>query len=92
MSSQPLMQLSLFAVEKRPDGTVLLTPRRFVSAGDIGVQEACRLLGVDRETIYRLIGLGAIRAWRVEGRRTKYRIDADSVLEYKARRQAAALF
>lgn len=86
------MQLSLFSVEKRPDGTVVLTPRRFVSGKDISVQEACRLLGVDREVIYRLIRIGAIKAWRVEGERTKYRIDPVSVLEYKARRQEASLF
>lgn len=90
MSAAPLMQLDLFAVERKPDGSVVLTPRRFVSAEDIGMRQACKLLGLQREDVTILIKAGSIKAWRKEGQRTKYRIDPVSCLEYKARRQAAA--
>lgn len=90
MSDAPLMQLDLFAVERKPDGSVVLTPRRYVSQADISVRKTCQLLGLSREDVYTLIKAGSIKGWRKEGHRTKYRVDPVSALEYKARRQAAA--
>lgn len=91
MSAPTAYQLDLFAVTQNPDGSMTLTPRRYVPTREISVREASQLLnGLDREEIYTLIKAGSIIAWRPEKPRAKFRIDAASVLEYKARRQKAA--
>jgi excisionase family DNA binding protein len=89
-ASTPQLELFEFKQSQLPDGRIVITPVRFAPRKDIGVDEASRLLsGMQRERIYDLIEAGEIDAWRPAGRRTKYRIDRESVLTYKARMRVA---
>ena len=91
MAGEPQHQLYLFEAEQTAakDGSFIVRPRRLCTGQEVGVQRACKLLGFrDREAVYRLIDLGEITAWKPDSRRGngKWRIDLQSVLEYKARR------
>ena len=87
-------QLVLFAVESvaRGDGSFVVKPKRLVDGRECGTRQAARMLGVHPETVGVLIAAGELRAWKLESRRgnAKWRIDLGSVLDYKARRCAAA--
>lgn len=81
----------LFESEQLPagDGSFVVRPRRLITGQEVGVKKVCSLLGFkDRESIYRLIEIGEIRAWKPASERGngKWRIDLQSVLEYKQRR------
>ena len=81
----------LFETESTPqaDGSLIVRPRRLLTGEEIGVDRAAKLLGSrDRESVYALIWAKRIRAWKPETRRGngKWRIDLQSVLDYKARR------
>lgn len=85
----------MFSVEQfvHPDGTFTVKPRRLVDGREIGVNAAARMLGFkDRESVYRLIALGDLKAWKPASERGngKWRIDWQSCADYKAGRQAAA--
>ena len=84
-------QLFLFESEQSAagDGSFVVRPRRLCTGQEVGVKKVCGLLGFkDRESIYRLIELGQIQAWKPKSERGngKWRIDLQSVLEYKAQR------
>lgn len=84
-------QLMLFETESVPqkDGSLIVRPKRLCTGQEVGVQKVCGLLGFrDRETVYGLIDQGEIVAWKPETARGngKWRIDLQSVLDYKARR------
>jgi len=84
-------QLMLFETdsEQQKDGSLVVRPRRLLTGEEIGVERAGKLLGYkDRESVYRLIELGEIRAWKPKGKRgnARWRIDLQSLLDYKARR------
>ena len=87
-------QLVLFAVESvaRADGSFLVKPKRLVDGRECGTRQASRMLGVHPETVGVLIAAGELRAWKLASKRgnAKWRIDLGSVLDYKARRCAAA--
>jgi hypothetical protein len=87
-------QLYLFETDTKPqaDGSIVLRPRRLVDGKEISAAKAAGLLGFkDTETIYGLIQAKQIKGWKPESARGngKYRIDLGSVMDYKARRQAA---
>jgi excisionase family DNA binding protein len=94
MASHPASdpsQIMLFEVEqtRHQDGSITVRPRRLTDGREIGAVAAAKMLGFrDRETIYRLIELGEIRAWKPRSERGngKWRIDWNSVAEYKAAR------
>lgn len=46
--------------------------------------EACRLLGISRATLSRLIRKGHLRAFRLPGPQTRYRIDYKDLLRVAA--------
>lgn len=84
-------QLMLFETDSTPqkDGSLIVRPKRLCTGQEIHVQKACGMLGFrDRESIYRLIDSGEIRAWKPKSARGngKWRIDLQSVLDYKAAR------
>jgi excisionase family DNA binding protein len=88
-------QTLLFEVEqtRHQDGSFTVRPKRLTDGREIGVAAAAKMLGFrDRETVYRLIELGEIRAWKPKSARGngKWRIDWNSVAEYKAARLEAA--
>lgn len=87
-------QLMLFETDTTPraDGSFLLKPRKLVDGREVSAGKAAGLLGFkDKETVYALVRSGQIRGWKPESARDngKYRIDLGSVMDYKARRQAA---
>jgi Helix-turn-helix domain len=91
MGGESQSQLFLFESEATAakDGSFVVRPRRLCTGQEVGVQRVCGLLGFkDRESIYRLIDLGEIKAWKPDSARGngKWRIDLQSVLEYKQRR------
>lgn len=93
--NSPGPQLFLFEVEqeRHQDGSFTVRPRRLTDDRWIGVAQAARILGFkDRETIYRLIEIGEIVAWKPKTVRGngKWRISWQSVADYKAARLAAA--
>jgi hypothetical protein len=84
-------QLMLFETDSTPqaDGSLLVRPRRLCTGQEITARKAGQMLGfVDVATVSRLVAIGEIRGWKPESRRgnAKWRIDLQSVLEYKARR------
>lgn len=84
-------QMMLFETDSTPqaDGSLVVRPRRLCTGQEVGVQKVCGMLGFrDRETIYGLIDAGELRAWKPASKRGngKWRIDLQSVLDYKARR------
>jgi excisionase family DNA binding protein len=88
-------QILLFEVEqtRHGDGSFTVRPKRLTDGREIGVGQAARMLGFkDRETVYRLIDLGEIKAWKPKSERGngKWRIDWQSVVDYKSSRLAAA--
>lgn len=88
-------QTLLFEVEqtRHQDGSFTVRPKRLTDGREISVAQAAKMLGFrDRETVYRLIELGEIRAWKPKSERGngKWRIDWNSVAEYKAARLEAA--
>lgn len=85
----------LFEAEQvaHADGSFTVRPRRVAVTREIGARAAARMLGFrDRETVYRLIELGDLRAWKPKSERGngKWRIEWESVAEYKAARLDAA--
>lgn len=75
------------------DGSFTVRPKRLTHGKEIGARAAARMLGFkDRETVYRLIELGEIRAWKPKSERGngKWRIEWESVAGYKAARLEAA--
>lgn len=85
-------QIMLFETDSTPtaDGGFVVRPRRIVDGHEIDAKKAAGMLKFrDVETVYRLIELGEIKAWKPQSSRGngKYRIDLGSVLEYKERRQ-----
>jgi hypothetical protein len=89
-------QLMLFETisEERADGALVVRPRRVCTGEEIGVQRACKMLGYrDRESVYRLILIGEIKGWKPDSVRgnAKWRIDLQSVLDYKTRRMDMAV-
>ena len=92
---EPAGQLMLFeAVQTaNADGSFTVRPKRLTHGKEIGARAAARMLGFkDRETVYRLIELGEIRAWKPKSERGngKWRIEWESVAGYKAARLEAA--
>ena len=87
-------QLMLFetAVERRTDGSFVVTPRRPAAGQEIRTKAAAKILGVSRETVSVLIAAGAVRGWKMASARgnAAWRIDAASVFAYKERRLAAS--
>jgi excisionase family DNA binding protein len=88
-------QILLFEVEqtRHGDGSFTVRPKRLTDGREIGVGQAAKMLGFkDRETVYRLIELGDIKAWKPKSERGngKWRIDWQSVADYKSARLAAA--
>jgi excisionase family DNA binding protein len=84
-------QLMLFETDSEPqkDGSLVVRPRRLCTGQEVSARKAAELLGfVDVDTISRLVAIGEIRGWKPESKRgnAKWRIDLQSVLEYKARR------
>jgi hypothetical protein len=84
-------QMMLFETDAvtRADGSLVVRPRRLLTGEEIGVKKAAKMLGYkDRESVYRLIEIGAIKAWKPESanHNGKWRIDLQGVLDYKARR------
>ncbi len=85
-------QLLLFEPESetRPAGSLVVRPRRLCPGPEISAKKAAGMLGFrDVETISNLVALGKIRGWKPESVRgnAKWRIDLQSVLDYKLRRQ-----
>lgn len=85
------LQMMLFETESvaGKDGSLIVRPRRLLTGEEIGVKRAAKMLGYkDRESVYGLIQAGAIKGWKPEskGHNGKWRIDLQSVLDYKARR------
>ena len=85
-------QLMLFETESeaRPDGSLVVRPKRLCTGQEISAKKAAGMLGFrDVETISNLVALGKIRGWKPESVRgnAKWRIDLQSVLDYKLRRQ-----
>lgn len=83
----------LFEVESsgRADGSLLVKPKRLCTGEEISAKKAMSMLGFKRvETISALVETGKIKGWKPESVRGngKWRIDLQSVLDYKARRQA----
>lgn len=77
---------------ENPDGSITIHPRRVADDREISAQKAAEMLGFrDRESIYRLIEAGEIRAWRPTSKRGngKYRINLESVMSYRERRAGA---
>lgn len=77
---------------ENPDGSITIRPRRVADDREISAQKAAEMLGFrDRESIYRLIEAGEIRAWRPASKRGngKYRINLESVMSYRERRAGA---
>ena len=96
MDRQGKTQLYLFESEQTPssDGSFVVRPRRLCTGQEVAVQRVCKLLGFrDRESVYRLIDQGELTAWKPDSQRGngKWRIDLQSVLEYKARRLNTSL-
>ena len=88
-------QFFLFEVDqqRQADGSFMVKPKRVAITEEISARKAARLLGFkDRESIYRLIDLGEIEAWKPKAKRgnAKWRIDWHSVMSYKERRKAEA--
>lgn len=84
-------QMMLFETESeaRADGSLVVRPRRLLTGEEIGAKRAAKMLGYrDRESVYRLIEIGEIKAWKPRTLREngKWRVDLQSVLDYKARR------
>lgn len=84
-------KLMLFETESEQcaDGSLKVKPRTLLIGEEIGVKKAAEMLGYrDKEAIYRLIEIRALKAWKPEtaNGNGKWRIDLQSVLEYKARR------
>lgn len=91
-------QLMLFeAVQTaNADGSFTVRPRKIEVTREISAKRAARIIGQHIETIYRLCELGeehgGLRAYKNPSDRgnAKWRIDWESAVGYKARRQAAA--
>jgi hypothetical protein len=88
-------QFFLFEVDqqRRADGSFVVAPRKVVIGQEISAKRAASILGFkDPESIYRLIDLGEIAAWKPKAKRgnAKWRIDWRSVMDYKERRKAEA--
>ncbi|MFU8894021.1 MAG: hypothetical protein ACNA8L_10370 [Luteolibacter sp.] len=86
-----MSQLMLFETESQPqaDGSLVVRPKRLCTGQWISARKAGEMLGFrDVETISRMVALGEIRGWKPASKRgnAKWRIDLQSVLEYKARR------
>lgn len=84
-------QLMLFETEStaQKDGSLIVRPKRLCTGQEVGVQKACGMLGFkDRETIYKLLDEGQLRGWKPDSKRGngKWRIDLQSILDYKAKR------
>ena len=90
-------QLMLFeAVQTaNADGSFTVRPKRIEITREITAKRAARIIGQHVETIYRLCELGeehgGIKAFKNPSERgnAKWRIDWESAMGYKARRQAA---
>lgn len=90
-------QLMLFeAVQTaNADGTFTVKPKRIAISREIGVKRAARMLEMHADTVRRLCELGedggGIKAFKNPSTRgnAKWRIDWESCMGYKARRQAA---
>lgn len=81
----------LFETESSPqsDGSLVVRPRRLITGREIDAARAAEILGFkDRETVFRLVERGELIGWKPESKRgnAKYRIDLQSVYDYKARR------
>lgn len=73
---------------RNPDGSVTIRPVEVADEREIGAMEAAKILGFrDRESVYRLIDLGELRAWKPASRRGngKWRINLQSVIQYRDR-------
>jgi hypothetical protein len=90
-------QLMLFeAVQTaNADGSFTVRPRRIEVTREIGARRAAKIIGQHVETIYRLCELGeehgGLKAFKNPSDRgnAKWRIDWESAMGYKARRQGA---
>lgn len=87
-------QLLLFEVEQtaHADGSFTVKPKRLTDGREIGTRQACRMLGLHRQTVSDLCAAGELEAWKTQSKRgnAKWRIAWQSVIDYKARRKAAA--
>jgi len=91
-------QLMLFETTQvaHADGSFTVRPKAVAVVREIGARRAARMLGLHVETIYRLCELGeehgGLKAWKLPSERgnAKWRIDWQSVVDYKARRMDAA--
>ena len=86
-----MAQLMLFETDssQQPDGSLVVRPRRLITGREINGARAAEILGFkDKETVFRLIERGEIIGWKPDSKRgnAKYRIDLQSVYDYKARR------
>lgn len=81
----------LFETDSVPqaDGSLVVRPKRLCTGQEITARKAAAMLDFkDIETISRMVALGEIRGWKPKSKRgnAKWRIDLQSVLEYKQRR------
>ena len=75
--------------EAREDGALVVRAKRLVTGQEIGVAKAAGMLGYrDKGSVYALLESGQIRGWKPKSKRgnARYRIDLQSVLDYKAAR------
>ena len=75
--------------EARADGSLVVRPRRLCTGQEISAKKAAGMLGFkDVETISNLVAMGKIKGWKPEAKRAngKWRIDLQSVLDYKQQR------
>ena len=73
MTTTPITLPGLMDLLPRGDGTYVLKPRVDpIGAGAwVSVREAARLIGVHRQTVYRLLDAGQLDARRVSAHTTK---------------------
>lgn len=94
MSANSPGQLLLFEVVQtaHADGSFTVRPKRLTDGREIGSKQAAKMLGLHRQTISDLCAAGELEAWKTASVRgnAKWRIAWQSVIDYKARRKAAA--
>lgn len=89
-------QLMLFETVQvaHPDGSFTVRPKSVAVTREIGAKRAGKILGLHAKTVHRLCDLGetagGLKAWKLPAKRgnAKWRIDWQSVVTYKERREA----
>ncbi|WP_193214951.1 hypothetical protein [Luteolibacter marinus] len=97
MASQPSQMMLFEAVQTaNADGSFTVRPQRVAVVKEIDVKRASRILGYHADTVRRLCELGeaggGLKAYKNPSARgnAKWRIDWESAMSYKTRRQDAA--